>query len=191
MSTGTVQCISVVVGASCQQCSTLTFCASIILGLCKYDLQPLQAKHKSSVHPTLPAAGGVLVLLCQLAHWYSTWNLYTLRSYIWCMISPSCWLLDHCSGEVLDLQYCLKQQKLYALHMPWNMPNGGATSRGMICCWDAATGQLTESVSEFLEQYELACFCIPNQDEAATHLVAGSTTSGKVVIHHSCRCREL
>ena len=188
MSTDTVQCTSVVVGASYQQCCTLTYCASIILGLCKNDLQPLSVC-KSSVHPTLTTACGVLVLLCQLAHWYSTWNLYTFRSYIWCMISPSCWLLDHCSGEVPDLQYCLKQQTLYALHDYWT--NGDVTSRGMICCWDAATGQLTESVSEFLEQYELACFCIPNQDDAASHFVAGSTTSGKVIIHHSCRCCEL
>ena len=79
---------------------------------------------------------------------------------------------------VVDLQYCPRQQMLHALHGLW--PDGLITEaiRSRICCWDMATECSTATMYEFLEQYELACFCIPDQDAAANELVAGAVTSG-------------
>jgi len=85
-------------------------------------------------------------------------------------------IVAHYSDDVADLQYCCKQQRLYAFH-----PDHGLLSSTGSCiqCWDAGTGQNTATMTEFLEHYQLACFCIPNQGNAVHQLVAGSVTDGE------------
>lgn len=77
------------------------------------------------------------------------------------------------------MQYCLGQDTLYALQ--------GETRRGLYPAiaaraylqkWDAVSGMAVAGASEFMEDWDLICFCVTDQDSSGNEVIAGAV-SGK------------
>ena len=84
-----------------------------------------------------------------------------------------------CRDPVADMQYCLGQDTLFALHGAVDMlPVPMNTPRAYLQKWDAVSGVAIAGASEFMEDWNLKCFCVTDQDSGGNEVVAGAV-SGK------------
>ncbi|KAL3160385.1 hypothetical protein ABBQ32_010710 [Trebouxia sp. C0010 RCD-2024] len=70
---------------------------------------------------------------------------------------------------VEDMQYCPSQDALYALQA-----RRGHNDRTYLQKWDADSGRLVAEAHEFVEHWDLACFCVADQDCGGHEVVAGA-----------------
>ena len=86
----------------------------------------------------------------------------------------------------MDIQHCQASAKLYGIS-----DNVTYDTRPKLHKWDVDTGQCTGSVCEFMEQWDLTCFCITDQQHAGNEAVGGAANTGEKLasLHgaHSCR----
>lgn len=67
------------------------------------------------------------------------------------------------------MQYCPSQDALYALQA-----RRGHNDRTYLQKWDADSGRLVAEAHEFVEHWDLACFCVADQDCGGHEVVAGA-----------------
>lgn len=81
----------------------------------------------------------------------------------------------------MDMQYCPAQDTLYALHGPEEYVPFANTDRAYLQKWDAVSGEALAGASEFMEDWNLTCFCVTDQDSGGSEVIAGAV-SGKVAV---------
>lgn len=74
------------------------------------------------------------------------------------------------------MQYCPGQDTLYALQGGTRVP--AVTARSYLQKWDAVSGTAVAGASEFMEDWDLICFCVTDQDSSGNEVIAGAV-SGK------------
>ena len=88
-------------------------------------------------------------------------------------------ILPHvCRDPVADMQYCLGQDTLFALHGAVDMLLSPDTTRAYIQKWDVVCGVAIAGAYEFMEDWNLKCFCVTDQHSGGNEVIAGAV-SGK------------
>lgn len=82
--------------------------------------------------------------------------------------------LHFCRGVIVDMQYCQAASVLYGISD--FVPDD---TRPKLHRWDVITGNRTGSVCEFMETWDLKCFCISDQQFAGNEVIAGAANSGE------------
>lgn len=80
------------------------------------------------------------------------------------------------------MQYRPGQNTLYALCE--RVDSVAITDRAYLQKWDTVSGQALAGASECMEDWELICFCVTDQDSGGTEVVAGAV-SGKLQVVQS------
>ena len=95
---------------------------------------------------------------------------------------PSLAVPHVCRDPVADMQYCPRQDTLFALHGAAEMlPSPANTPRAYLQKWDAVSGVAIAGASEFMEDWNLKCFCVTDQHSGGNEVIAGAV-SGKAAI---------
>ena len=82
-----------------------------------------------------------------------------------------------CRGDIAIIQACHSQNTLYTLH-------GMTMSSSHLVIWSTETQQAAAWAREFMEEWNLACFCVTNQDTSGNEVIAGAV-SGTLTARHT------
>ena len=72
------------------------------------------------------------------------------------------------------MKYCPCQATLYALQ---EMRLVGSRLTSCLQKWDAESGRGVAEACEFMEEWDLSCFCVTDQDSGGNEVIAGAVSS--------------